>query len=129
MAIDRVSLRVQSTSMTGAEVAAIFDDSPTRLVEKGTPISPRSRSNLNLHSVTTAVFESDGAWGELGPFLEAFRLLFANIESHSSRALFTADLVIALSARSGGYMLDLTSDEIGLLAGCGCGVLIDVYNE
>ena len=81
MAIDRVSLRLQSETLTAAELADLAGGPPTSAAERGSLVSSRHPSGP-VHAVTTIVYGAsvDGD-GDLGSFVVAYRIIVTSYHS------------------------------------------------
>ncbi len=124
MAIDSVSLRLQSDRLAPGELARLAGLVPSRMTAKGTPVSSH-RPDGPVRQVNTVTFDAplsdldvDSAVEALMPALE--RLAVVGRE-------FAVDLVVAASAQDLGFMFSVASGTVAALAEAGCGLVLDVY--
>ena len=126
MAIETVSLRLQSGTMNGDDLAAVAGRPPDEVTERGSPISSREPSGAK-HTVTTAVFKQPGSWNDVGPYIRGLRPIIDALSAGRRRGDVHADVVVAFIARPMGYMIDLDDELVQMLARARCGLVLDAY--
>ena len=129
MAIDRVSLRLQSETLTAAELADLAGGPPTSAAERGSLVSSRHPSGP-VHAVTTIVYGAsvDGD-GDLGSFVVALQPLLGRLGDWSTRGDFSADLIVAVTGAPMGFMASLDAAMVRRLSAANCGIVFDAYES
>lgn len=128
MTIDHVGLRLQSASLDVESLVAIAGIPPARSAERGAPLSSRLPEG-HVHEVSTAVFEQAGAWDSLGMFVEAMGPLLDRVRtSRRGSEDLRVDLLVSVTARPLGYIIQLDPGHVAALGAAGCGLAVDSYS-
>ena len=126
--IIKVSLVVQSGVLETADVTTSLGASPTDTVAKGVPSSREPDSSYrewaawSRESLVTSE-DLDEHFTALLPYiskLSSLRVKDPNLSAHLSVMLFDG---------STGFMVDLTGEQMAVLAAHGCGVTFDCYEK
>jgi hypothetical protein len=127
MAIDRVSVRLQSETLTAAKLAEVAGEPPTSAAERGSLVSARQSSGP-VHAVTTIIYgaEADGD-DDLGSFVAALQPLLGRLADLPTRGDLSADLIVAVTGSPMGFMASLDAAMVRLLSSANCGIVFDVY--
>lgn len=129
MSIDRITLRLQSDSRTAYALSEIVGREPLRSSERGSPVSSK-RPNGPSRMVSTAIFEWPASWRSLGEFVDELGEVLASIgEARSDADDFSVDLVVAITSRPLGYVVELGDAQLSLLASVRCGLVVDAYSS
>lgn len=131
MTVQSMSLRLQSESLSVAELTSVVGAAPTRSAAKGDLMSKRNPRS-SRHCVSTWVQKAPDSMLDPDEWVLAIEPLLARLRSpsgspHAVRDAYTCDLVIAVAGRPMGFIFGLNSQSIKLLAQVGCGVMLDVY--
>jgi hypothetical protein len=126
MAIDRVSLRLQSETSTVSELSDLLAKRPTRSTERGSALSSRGRSG-NVHSVTTVVYEATAHADDLESYVAVLRSLLDRLGDRPVVGDVSADLIVAVTGDPLGFMASLDPATVRLLGTAGCGIVFDAY--
>lgn len=125
----RVSLRIQSRSLSNSDITELIGASPSWAVERGSPVSsrrpegPRHEGNTWLRDSTIPTSDFSEHLLVLEPFLNAL---------HAVRIAdpdIKADVLLMLEAAPLGSMVNLGYDQILVLADARCGLVIDAYES
>lgn len=127
MSIDHVSVRFQSDSLRVFELEQIAGRTSTRSAEKGSPISSRQPS-AGKHTVSTASFEKHGSWDELGPYIDELVPVLKSAGPQALAGVVQVDLVIAMTARPMGFIIEVNAAQIAVLGSIRCGLIVDSYS-
>ena len=129
MAIDRVSLRLQSQTLTAAMLADLAGGPPTSATERGSLVSPR-RPSGPVHSVTTIIYSAsaDGS-DDLGAFVAALQPILSRLVDRSTLSDLSADLIVAVTGAPMGFMASLDAAMVCLLSSANCGIVFDTYES
>ncbi len=129
MAIDKVSLRVQSATVPADELDALLGRTPTRVTARGAPVSSRDPSGAT-HPVTTWVLDAAGASGdEIGGYFGALEGVLGRLAEMGVRPDLDCDLVVMLTGRPLGWLLEIAPSDLRRLQQANCGLMLDVYSE
>jgi len=129
MSIDRVAVRLQSPSLPVASLTEIAGRPATRSTHRGTPVSSR-RPEGPSHEVSTVLFEQHGTWDTLDGFVDAIGGLLDRIATAETEfGELQVDLIVKITARPLGYMVELGADHLERLRAANCGIVFDVYSS
>jgi hypothetical protein len=127
--LSRVSLRVQSGTLTLDRLSELMGTRPDHGVDAGRPVSSRLADGP-VHTTTTWVRisqrEGDRLHEHLAQLLPAPEVL-ARVRAADPKA--GIDLVLMLDARPFGAMVDIEVEVIERLAAATCGIVIDAYDS
>jgi hypothetical protein len=117
-----VSVRVQSSSATCAELSALAGRAPTRCAEVGSPVSSRNTQGPVFEVTTWVARVSSSA--ELIPD-EALELI-GRIRKFA--ADINVDVICRVDAKPLGNMIELPPQTLGAIANLGASLILDVYD-
>ena len=129
MAIDRVSLRLQSVTLTAAKLAELAGGPPTSSTERGSLVSSR-RPSGPVHAVTTIIYSASAdGYDDLGSFVAALQPLLDRLADRSTWGDLSADLIVAVTGAPMGFMASLEAAMVRLLGSANCGIVFDAYES
>lgn len=124
-----MSLRAQSSAMSGAELEKLFNRRADRVTDRGSLLSSRQPAGPR-HAVSTVSFESTFTGDDIGVHLGALRPMIDTVaaarEKHEE---LTADVVVAATSQQMGFVVYIEPEELSVLGAAGCGLALDIYSD
>jgi len=123
----KLSIRVASRTLDAARIAQEIGLAPTRVAERGQPVSPRSSA---VHEQAACFYESP--LSDASPIEEHMAWLVELLEAKRTQVSAVApecefDVRLGFSSTSGQGGFALTGAELGLLGSLGVQLNIDLY--
>ena len=118
MAIDSVALRLQSESLMAADLVELVGVPAFTSASRGMPVSSR-RPDGAVHSVSTASFN---LWDRLESLDGVVPQILELLTRVTTRDDLVVDVVVAVTARPLGYIMDLSAEQLRSLGLAGCGI-------
>ena len=133
MAIDQVSLRVQSADLDASSLQRLVGYAASRAVERWAPVSSRAPDGP-VHPVTTVVYVQDRPPELLDDQIRGLSAVLTRLEALAAGNEWAdhslvADLIVGLTADPMGFQVSLESSTALLLARARCGLVIDAYDS
>ncbi len=133
MAVDQVSIRLQSPDLDALGLQRLVGYAAGRVADRGTPVSARTPDGPT-HQVTTIVYEAversdllDDRVRGLGPVLTRLVAL-ASTPAWSEHGI-TADLVVSVTGAPLGFEMSLEPATVVALGQARCGLVVDAYDS
>jgi hypothetical protein len=128
MGVNQVSLRLQSETMTVAELTDLVGVPPTSAAERGSSVSSR-RPSGPVHTATTIDYRASANGIDLKPYIAVLQPILERLMDRHLSVDCSVDLVVAITGRPMGFISILEPATIYQLGTVGCGVVFDVYSD
>jgi len=123
----RLSIRVASRTLSGAEVAALFGEPPTRQVEVGDLLSPRTR---RIADVAFCVWDYPvPASTHPDRALEWTTAFFERARAKLDPSVLEIDVRLSLSPRTSQTCFALSGSSLRILGALDAQLNVDVYAD
>lgn len=133
MAVDQVSIRLQSPDLDALGLQRFVGYAAAQGVDRGTPVSSRAPDGPT-HEVTTIIYLSpdqsellDDRLRSLGAVLSRLEVL-SRSEAWNEHGI-TADLVVSVTGAPLGFEMSLEPATVLALGRARCGLVIDAYDS
>ncbi len=133
MAIDQVSIRLQSPDLDALGLQRLVGYAAGQVTDRGSPVSTRLPDGPT-HEVTTVVYVALDQSEPLDDRVRSLGAVLTRLEALASTDAWadhgvTADLVVGMTGAPLGFEMSLEPGTVMALGRARCGLVIDAYDS